>query len=51
MALTKYGDAEKPKVLPPEEQQRIGTELGRLGKTSARDLTEVERQKVFSQDE
>jgi len=51
MALTKYGDSEKPEVLPQEDQQRIGAELRRLGKTSAKDLTEDERRKVFSENE
>lgn len=51
MGLRKYADAEKTEVLPAEDQERIERDLHRVGKTSAKDLTEDERNRVFSQNE
>lgn len=45
--MTKYQSVEKAEVLSPEEHQRIGTELRRLGKTNAQDLSEAERKRVL----
>jgi hypothetical protein len=50
MALRKYADVETAEVLPPEDQERIERGLHRLGKTTAKDLSEDERRKVFDQD-
>lgn len=38
MGMTKYQSVEKAEVLSPEEHERIGTELRRLGKTNANPL-------------
>jgi hypothetical protein len=51
MGLRKYADVETTEVLPAEDQERIERSLHRVGKTSAKDLTEDERKRVFSQDE
>lgn len=50
MGMTKYQSVEKAEVLSPEDHERIGTELRRLGKTNAQslqDLTEAERRQVL----
>jgi len=47
MGMTKYQSVEKAEVLSPEDHERIGTELRRLGKTNAQDLTEAERRLVL----
>lgn len=36
--MTKYQSVEKAEVLSPEDHERIGTELRRLGKTNAQSL-------------
>lgn len=51
MGMTKYQSVEKAEVLSPEEHERIGTELRRLGKTNAQDLTETERRRVLDSSE
>jgi len=47
MAITKYADAEGAQVLTPKEHEQIETRLHRLGKTSARDLTDEQREQVL----
>lgn len=49
MAMTKYADAEGAKVLTTKEHDEIESGLHRLGKTSARDLTDEQRAKVLPQ--
>ena len=49
MAMTKYADVEDAKVLSPQEHDQIESNLHRVGKTSARDLTDNERSKVLPQ--
>ena len=51
MTMTKFADAESAEVLPPVEEARINEELRRIGKTSAKDLTEVERKEILTQPE
>jgi hypothetical protein len=45
--MRKYTTVESVKVLPQQEQERISAELHKLGKTSARDLTEEERKQAL----
>lgn len=45
MGITKYTATEKAEVLSPEKHRTVEAELHRIGKTSARDLTDEERQK------
>lgn len=47
MAMTKYQSVEHAEILSDEEQARINQGLRRLGKTSARDLTEDERKRLL----
>jgi hypothetical protein len=47
MSLRKYQSVEKADVLPREQQQAIREGVTRLGKTSARELSEDERRKVL----
>jgi hypothetical protein len=47
MAMRKYQSVEKTEVLPPKEQQKIASNLHKLGKTSAKDLDEEDRRKAF----
>jgi hypothetical protein len=51
MVMTKYQSVEKAEVLTPDEHRRIEAGLHRLGKTSAQDLTEEQRQQVLSRPE
>lgn len=51
MGMTKYQSVEKAEVLSPEEHERIGSELRRLGKTNAQDLTDSERKRVLDSSE
>lgn len=48
MAMRKYQSVEKTEVLPPQEQQKISSDLHAIGKTSAKELTEEERQKLLT---
>lgn len=41
--MRKYQSVEKADVLPPKEQQAISNSLAKLGKSSARDLSDEER--------
>jgi hypothetical protein len=43
MAMRKYQSVEKTQVLSPEEQTKVSENLHKLGKTSARGLTDEER--------
>lgn len=43
MSFRKYQSVEKVKVLSPEENAKVALELHKLGKTSARQLTDEER--------
>lgn len=47
MAFTKIQSVEKSEVLSPDEHRRIQSGLHKLGKTSAKDLTESERTQVL----
>lgn len=47
MALRKYQSVEKAKVVDPEEQARITASLKSLGKTSATQLTDIERRQIL----
>lgn len=47
MAMRKYQSVEKTQVLPPAEQERISTNVHKLGKTSASELTDEERRKAL----
>ena len=47
MSMRKYQSVEKTEILPRSEQDRVSSELHKLGKTSARDLTDEERAKVL----
>lgn len=51
MGMTKYQSVEHAEVLPEEEQARINEGLRRLGKASAKDLTEDERKALLSSSE
>jgi glutathione synthase/RimK-type ligase-like ATP-grasp enzyme len=44
MAFRKYQSVEKAEVLPPKEQHKISSNLHKLGKTSAQDLSDEERE-------
>jgi len=46
MAFRKYQKVEKSQVVSPEGHDVIGGQLARFGKTSAKDLSEEERQQV-----
>lgn len=51
MGFTKYQsveDAAKPVVESPEEHRRIQSELNKLGKTSAQELTPEEREAALN---
>ena len=48
MALTKYADVEASKVLSPEEHKEIEANLRKVGKRSARDLTDEQREKIYA---
>ncbi len=48
MAMRKYQTVEKADVLPPKEQQAISNSLHKLGKSSARDLSEEERKSLLT---
>lgn len=43
MGMRKYQSAEKAQVLSPQEQTKVSENLHKLGKTSARDLSDEER--------
>lgn len=43
MAFRKYQRAEKEEVLSPEQHKKVEAKLHELGKTSATELTEEER--------
>lgn len=47
MGFRKHTQAEKIEVLSPEEHKQVQEELHFLGKTSARDLSEEDRQEIF----
>ena len=47
MSFTKTQSVEHAEVLPDEEQARIAKGLRKLGKTSAKDLTEDERKRLL----
>jgi hypothetical protein len=47
MALRKFQSVEKTEVLAPQEQKAISSGLHAIGKTSARNLSEEERRKMF----
>ncbi len=49
--MTKYQSVEHAEILPEEEQARINQGLRRLGKASAKDLTEDERKRLLSSSE
>jgi len=47
MSLRKYQSVEKASVVDPQEASKISSNLHKLGKTSARDLTDEERSKAL----
>lgn len=47
MSLRKYQSVEKATVVSPQESSQISENLHKLGKTSARDLTDEERAKAL----
>jgi hypothetical protein len=47
MGFRKFQSVEKTEVLPPSEQQKISENLHKIGKTSAKDLSEEERRKAL----
>ncbi len=47
MPMTKYADVESAQVLSPQEHEQIESGLHRLGKKSARDLTDDQREQVL----
>jgi hypothetical protein len=47
MGLRKYQKVEDAKPLPREEQEKIAANLHKVGKTSARDLTDTERKSAL----
>jgi hypothetical protein len=47
MGFTKTQSVEKAEVLTPDEHQHIFQGLRKLGKTSVKDLTEVERKRLL----
>ncbi|MDA4131647.1 MAG: hypothetical protein OK454_00780 [Thaumarchaeota archaeon] len=49
--MTKYQSVEHAEILPEDEQARINAGLRRLGKTSAKDLTEDERKSLLNSSE
>jgi len=49
MSMTKYAIAEASKVLTPKEHDEIETNLHKIGKRSARDLSDEQREKVLPQ--
>jgi hypothetical protein len=51
MGFTKIQSVEKAEVLTPEEHQRIESKLHRLGKHSAKDLSEDERKRLLDPSE
>lgn len=49
--MTKYQSVEKAEVVSPAEEARINEGLRRIGKTSAKDLTEAERKSLLTSPE
>lgn len=49
MGFTKYQKVERVEVETQDEHDRISRELNRLGKTSARELTDEERKVLDNQ--
>lgn len=47
MGLRKYADAESAKVVSPQEKDKIAAGLGKVGKTSAVNLTDDERKRAL----
>lgn len=47
MAFRKFQSVEKSEILPQGQQEKISSELHKLGKTSVRDLTDEERRKAL----
>jgi hypothetical protein len=47
MGFTKTQSVESAQVLSPEEHQRIESNLHRIGKTSAKSLSDEDRAKVL----